>query len=143
MATRTIGLDELYARLALEDQDEGAVVVGDAEVTQAKKQYILIGQFLTEKNINFNAMKNVLASLWSREGMEIHDIGGSRYPFVFYHKLDLQKVLEGGPWTFEQSLLLYCQLKEGEDPYLVRLNHMNIWVQVYDIPNGLLSERML
>ncbi|XP_074360434.1 uncharacterized protein LOC141700626 [Apium graveolens] len=75
--------------------------------------------------------------------MEIHDIGGNRYSFVFYHTLDLQKVLDGGPWTFEQSLLIYHQLKEGEDPHLVQLNQIDIWLQVYDIPNGLLSNRIL
>lgn len=58
------------------------------------------------------------------------------FSFVFYHTLDLQKVLEGGPWTFEQILLVYHYLKEGEDPHLVRLNTMDIWVQVYDLPTG-------
>lgn len=61
-------------------------------------------------------MQNVLASLLCpKEGMEIHDIGGYQYSFVFYHPLDLQKILDGGPWTFEQNLLAYHQPKEGED----------------------------
>ncbi|XP_074351624.1 uncharacterized protein At4g02000-like [Apium graveolens] len=89
-------------------------------------------------------MQNVLASLWRpKEGMEVHDIGGHRYSFVFYHPLDLQKVLDGGPWTFEQNMLIYHKLQENEDPHLVKLKSMDIWVQIYDLPQGLVSENIL
>lgn len=80
-------------------------------------------------------MQNVIASLWRpREGMEIHDLCDQRYSFVFFHVLDIQKVLEGGPWTFEQSLQVYHCLQEDEDPHVVQLNTMDIWVQIYDLP---------
>lgn len=47
----------------------------------------------------------MLASLWLlKEGVEIHDIGEMRYTIIFYHPMDLHKVLDGGPWSFEQSL---------------------------------------
>lgn len=89
-------------------------------------------------------MQNVLASLWRpKEGVEIHDLGGRRFSFVFFHVLDIQKVIEGGPWTFEQNLLVYHKLEEKEDPHLVPLNKMDIWVQIYDLPAGMLSERIL
>ncbi|KAL8112236.1 hypothetical protein AgCh_019798 [Apium graveolens] len=85
-----------------------------------------------------------MASLWRpKEGMEIHDLGDHRFSFVFFHKLDLQKVVEGGPWTFEQSLLLYHVLGENENPHTVPLNKMDIWMQVYDVPKGLISEKLL
>lgn len=143
MATKSNDLEELYARLSLEEGDDGGFIVEKGDVNKTK-QYVLIGRFLTEKNINFNAMQNVIASLWRpREGMEIHDIGGQRYSFVFYHSLDMQKVLEGGPWTFEQNLLVTHQLQEGDDPHTVLLNYMDIWVQLYDIPNGCFSEKII
>lgn len=65
-------------------------------------------------------MPNVLASLWRpKEGVEIHDIRVQRYSFIFYHKLDLQKVIDGGPWTFEQSTFICQRLQESEDPRLL------------------------
>lgn len=143
MTTRRDDLEELYARLSLEEEDDGGVLIGKEDVNVTKK-YVLIARFLTEKNINFIAMKNVIASLWwPREGMEVHDIGGQRYSFVFYHPLDMQKVLDGGPWTFEQSLLITHLLQEGEDPQHVLLNYMDIWVQLYEIPSGCFSEKII
>ena len=91
----------------MEDEEEGGVPVGEGEVIEKTPTFVLVVKFLTEKNINFNAMQIVMASLWRpKEGMEIHDLGGSRYSFVFYRIFDLQKVLECGPWSFEQSMLV-------------------------------------
>lgn len=67
---------------------------------------------------------------------------GHRYSFVSYHILDLQKVMDGGSWTFEQSLLVYPKLEDREDPHLVTLNKSDIWIQVYDLPKGLISENI-
>lgn len=137
-------LEDIYSNLVLEEEDEGGVIIGDEEVGVIKNTYVLIGRFTMEKNIKFQVMQNVLASLWRpREGVEIRDIGGQRYSFTFYHKLDLQKVLDGGPWTFEQSTLLYQNVKGNEDPHSLQLNTMDIWVQVYDLPTGMVSEKIL
>ncbi|WOH11863.1 hypothetical protein DCAR_0831359 [Daucus carota subsp. sativus] len=144
MNSQMTNLEEMYARLAMEEDDTGGVIVAEGDIQQPRNTYVLVGRFLTERNINFNAMQNVLASLWRpKEGMDVHDIGGSRFSFVFYHPLDLQKVLEGGPWTFEQSLLVSHKLGEHEDPHLVKLNKIDIWVQIYDLPQGFISENIL
>lgn len=137
-------LEELYADLIIDEEDEGGLIVEKSEAVLQKQSYVLIGKFLTEKNINFIAMQNVLATLWRpKEGMEVHDIGGMRYSFVFFHKLDIQKVIEGGPWTFEQATLILYQLEDGEDPNTVQLQNVDMWIQVYDIPRGLISENIL
>lgn len=73
----------------------------------------------------------------------MHDIGGMRYSFAFFHKMDIQKVIEGGPWSFEQATLLLHQLLPGKDPCTIKLQNTEMWVQVYDIPRGFLSENVL
>lgn len=140
----TSDMEELYAKLTIEDEEEGGVIIGAGEVQENKENFVLVGRFLTEKNINFQAMQNVLASLWRpKEGMEVHDLGNDRYSFVFYHIMDLQKVIEGGPWSFEQNMLVYKQLMEAENPRDIQLNEAAIWVQVYDLPKGFISENIL
>lgn len=99
---------------------------------------------MTEKNINFNAMRNVIASLWRPEkGIKIHDLGNFRYLFMFYHVMDIQKVVDGGPWSFEKALLVFKRLQAYENPQMVEPKKMKIWVQVYDIPRVFLSENIL
>lgn len=63
--------------------------------------------------------------------------------FIFYHIMDLNKVLEGGPWSFEQNMPVYHKLTGTEYPQMVSLDTVGIWVQVYDIPKGFISEHLL
>lgn len=85
-----------------------------SDIVTPKQTYMLVGKFLTEKNINFNAMQHVMAGLWrTKEGMEVHDMGGLRFCFAFFHPLDLQKVVNGGPWSFEQAMLVHRQVEAG------------------------------
>lgn len=77
-----------------------------------ERSFVLVGKFLTHKHINFQAMQNVLALLWRpKEGMEVHDISGYRYSFIFFHVMDLRKVIKGGPWLFEQNMLVYSIIR--------------------------------
>lgn len=52
-------------------------------------------------------------------------------------------MLDGGPWSFEQSLLIVNEIKENGDPRETKLDDTEIWVQVYDLPNGFISENIL
>lgn len=75
-SSSSMNLDDMYSKLTLEEEEEGELIVEGNEETQKEETYVLVGGFLTEKNINFQAMQSVLASLWrSKEGVEIHDLG--------------------------------------------------------------------
>lgn len=85
-----------------------------------------------------------MASLWRpKEGMKVHESGGLRYSFVFFHKMDLLKIFNACPWSFEQAMLIYKQVKAGEDPLAVKLNEVKIWIQFYDISRKFLSKSIL
>lgn len=61
----------------------------------------------------------------------------------FFHKMDLQKVIDGGPWSFEQAMLIVNQVQGNKDPNTINLQEMEVWVQVYDLPRGCMSENIL
>ncbi|CAN1243751.1 hypothetical protein LINPERPRIM_LOCUS5803 [Linum perenne] len=65
-----------------------------------------------------------MASIW-RPGrtMEIEDIGNRLILFWFHHIIDLRRVMESGPWSFDQSLLVMRELKPGETPTKVDLRY--------------------
>lgn len=41
--------------------------------------------------------------------------------FQFYHKDDMDCVVKGGPWSFDNALLAFNVIKQGEDPMKVSL----------------------
>nr|DAD24221.1 TPA_asm: hypothetical protein HUJ06_025684 [Nelumbo nucifera] len=55
---------------------------------------------------------------------------------MIFHSVDLKRVLEGGPWTYDNHVLLLHHLKLGEIPNQIPLFHVDYWVQIYDLPVG-------
>ena len=43
-------------------------------------------------------------------------------------------MIDIGPWTFDRHLLLLKQLGTDEQPTKVKLDSVNMWVQVFDLP---------
>ncbi|CAN0843308.1 hypothetical protein LINGRAHAP2_LOCUS3810 [Linum grandiflorum] len=86
-------------------------------------------------------MRTQMANLWRpRAGVTITDKGGGLILFRFYHQLDMDLVLEGGPWTFDQNLLAIRSIAPGEDYTQVPLHEVDFWVLVYDLTAEFYSE---
>lgn len=63
--------------------------------------------------------------------------------FQFYHEVDVKRVMEGCPWSFNRKVLVMSRIKEGENRCCVELNTMDLWVQVHDLRAGFMTERIL
>lgn len=79
-------------------------------------------------------MKHRMACIWQPGcRMAIKDLGLKMFLFRFYHHVDVKKVLDGGPWSFNNHLLLVHEMKLGEDPMDIPLHLTAIWVHVYKL----------
>lgn len=101
----------------------------------------LVGRFLTEKNLNGRAMKARLADIWKPTmGINIKGIEEGVFLFQFYHEKDRQWVLDGGPWSFDNAMLIIQAIPPGEQPLKVPLWYINFWIQIHELPAGFMSE---
>jgi 14-3-3 protein epsilon len=62
--------------------------------------------------------------------------------FQFYHKVDKDRVLNGGPWHFENHMLVLHEVKEGYLFNQIPLNHVDMWVQIHHLPAGFMTQRI-
>ncbi|KAF4347783.1 hypothetical protein G4B88_015460 [Cannabis sativa] len=132
-----------YAHLDIEGEEEGVLISDDqAEDVQAfDDQWCLVGKLLTNRTFDFDAMRHMLASLWQPgKGVYIKELDNNRYLFQFYHEIDVQTVIDGSPWTFNRMPLVFHRLKRGEDPRVVPLHEIDMWVQLHDLKYGFMSE---
>ncbi|VFQ71524.1 unnamed protein product, partial [Cuscuta campestris] len=73
-------IDNGIAAISLDNEDEDGLVfgdeIGDSSIQQPAYDFCLVGRFLTERPVNFVAMKNTMASLWRpEEGMVVKEVG--------------------------------------------------------------------
>ncbi|CAH9112560.1 unnamed protein product [Cuscuta epithymum] len=101
----------------------------------------LVGTITSEKSVCFSFFWDTMATVWKRvRGVTINEIGACRYMFQFYSESDMKRVLDEGPWTFDQNLIVLAKLKQGDLPLKVPLNRADFWLQVHhDVPMGYFS----
>ena len=134
--------DQLKNLAITEEEDEGLEFadLGNETLTNTY-DLCLVGTFVTDRPINFRIMKHRLASLWRPgRGMFVQDLGNKLILFKFYHHHDVRWVMEGGPWTFDNHLLVLHELQPGEDPTEVPLYFVPFWVQINNLPTCFFTE---
>lgn len=150
MAT-TQNITQAMNNISLEEEEEGGVafeeIEGEEEIDALQGLNIhlcLVGRFINEGVVDFTAMKHTLASIWKPgKGVSVKEIDVNLYIFQFYHELDIKRVIQGSPWTFNRKVLIIARMKEGDVPRGVSLNNLDLWVQIYDMQTGLMTERVL
>ena len=74
----------------------------------------LIGKFLTCKPFNKKAAKNTLQRAWGlEEKVQIIEVGANLFQFKFNTEFDLERILKGGPWSFDNQLLMLTRWQKG------------------------------
>ncbi|KAL8457233.1 hypothetical protein ACS0TY_035178 [Phlomoides rotata] len=124
-----------------EDEEELFIGFENLDVSPGDNQICLVGRFILEQPTNFNLLKSRIVGVWRPQmGVNIINIGDGRLLFQFYHPSDLQRVLDGSPWSFGSHPMILRQLQFGEIPLQVSLNKLCYWVHVHDLPVGAFSE---
>lgn len=95
----------------------------------------LIGKFLTCKTFNKKAAKGTLRKAWGLEdSLQILEVGSNLFQFKFQSEFDMVRILRGGPWTFDNQLLMLTKWQKGMSVANVRLDHASLWVQIWGAP---------
>ncbi|KAK5787063.1 hypothetical protein PVK06_041714 [Gossypium arboreum] len=84
-----------------------------------------------------------MANLWHPIGrICITDLGNKRYLFQFFNEVDVQRMMAGTLWFFNSHLLLLQRIQKGENLSVLLLIFSEFWIQVHELPAGLMSEPM-
>lgn len=73
-------------------------------------------------------------------GINIKEIDSSVLLFQFHHKEDMAWVMNGGHWQIDNVILCFNVIFSGEDPVRVPLWHLNVWLQIHDLPSCLMTD---
>ncbi|KAF4402784.1 hypothetical protein G4B88_010236 [Cannabis sativa] len=126
-------------QLYLEEEEVEAlrVPVAREEEVAIDTRWCLVGKLLTGRVSDFNVFQNMMAFLW-QPGMEMYvkELNPNLFLFQFYHEIDIQRVIEGSPWTYDRKPFIFTRLKEGDNPRLVGINHLDMWIQLHDLQSG-------
>ena len=132
-------------KMKLTIEEEETIAISD----EGRKEAIeschmsLIGKFLTCKSFNKLAAKNTIRRAWGlNDSMQILEVGPNLFQFKFQSEFDLDRILRGGPWTFDNQLLLLQRWKKGMTEGNIRLEAASLWVQIWGAPFDMVSPQV-
>lgn len=136
--------------IILKDEEEGGLALEDNGGHDQSNQspgfiakLCLVGRFIAEGPLDFLAMQQTLAALWKPgKGVFIRELDANLFLFQFYHDIDIKRVLDGSPWTFNRKALIISRMQNGENPRCVKLNALDLWDQIYDLQPGFMLDRV-
>ena len=125
-------LDEMWAHFSLTEEEEGgAKVPKDAE----ESVYRLAGRFYTKRVLNVDAVARTFKPLWRTTGeLKIRDIGEHILLFEFEDALDLERVMEFEPWSYDKHLVAFERVLDIESMPFLDFSRATFWVQIHNIP---------
>ena len=91
----------------------------------------LIGKLLTCRSFNKRATQGTLKHAWGLENqVQVVEVGANLFQFKFNSKFDMNRVLKGGPWTFDNQVLLLVRWKSRMIAGNVKFESVSCWVQI-------------
>ncbi|KAK7849487.1 uncharacterized protein CFP56_002864 [Quercus suber] len=104
--------------------------------------YSLIGKFLTCRPFNRKAAITTLKRAWGlEEGVQMIEVGTNLFQLKFQTEFEMDRVFKGGPWSFDNQVLLLTHWKAGMTADNVRFDSVALWVQIWGTPFDLVSPK--
>jgi 14-3-3 protein epsilon len=129
--------------LSIQEDDGFVFDLDDGEEGVIDFRWCLVGRFLGDRSIHVNSMKVTMADVWRPvKGVKIKEATTGLFLFQFAHALDMEAVIKGGPWAFNNQMLILERVGLGVQIETIPLNHVDFWVQVHNLPTGLMAEKV-
>ncbi|KAK3221553.1 hypothetical protein Dsin_008578 [Dipteronia sinensis] len=96
--------------ISMNEKDNTSLIL-DVNVQDLGEQRLalcLVGKILTAKLVNKEVFNDVMNKIWRVDGgMEIEPIRGNIFAFYFRSEFDRQRILKGGPWSFDSVIIAF------------------------------------
>ncbi|KAI9174561.1 hypothetical protein LWI28_019230 [Acer negundo] len=98
----------LRASLSISSRDGPIKLLNDKLMVEAKQKLSLctVGKILSSRRVNKDAFMRVIGKIWQvKSGLDIESVSGNIFTFHFREMYDLERVISGNPWSFDNVLL--------------------------------------
>ena len=114
------------------DEEEVIFILNEGREAEIESCLLsLIGKILTCRSFNKRATQGTLKRAWGLENqVQVVEVGANLFQFKFNSKFDMSRVLKGGPWTFDNQVLLLVRWKSGMTVGNVKFESVSCWVQI-------------
>ena len=123
----------LCGRLSLTDKEEMPFDFGSEE----DDQFYLAARFMMGRHLNIESVVRTFRPLWRTvHGFTVRDMGNNVLVFAFEDVTDLERVLQGEPWSYDKYLVSFQRVDVDTDVTEMECGYVSFWVQIHNLPVG-------
>ncbi|TXG66449.1 hypothetical protein EZV62_007724 [Acer yangbiense] len=130
-------ITNLCASLSISEKD-GPVRILEANLRNEaviRMSLSLVSMILFNKIVNREAFMRVIGKIWRvNEGFEIELVSGNIFTFFFKNEEDRQRIISGGPWSFDNALMGLAKPEGKGTIESVQFKVAKFWVQIHQVP---------
>ncbi|TXG73646.1 hypothetical protein EZV62_002225 [Acer yangbiense] len=133
----------LCASLSIKSTEEKLWSVRDTlKISAGKKlDLCLVGKILSNKRVNREAFRAMMPRIW-QASMDIKVVQDNIFLFYYRNQGDRFRILAGGPWCFDNSLLMLEKLSGVGDVNNLAFKMVDFWIQIPNAPLLCMTKEM-
>ena len=123
---RMDGLENMWSCFSLNEEEESGAEVSKDDVKEINR---LVGWFFTKWVLNVEAVGRTFKPLWKLKGeVKIRNLGDNILVFDFEEGLDIERILELEPWSYDKHMVGFERASEIENVPLLEFSRVTFWV---------------
>ncbi|XP_038714588.1 uncharacterized protein LOC120008131 [Tripterygium wilfordii] len=118
-------------------EEDAIVEVATDQIKENLKNFphSAVGKILAPKIINSKAFQSTIRRAWGvGEDVRINIIGPNVYQFLFPNDFTMERVLEEGPWSFDNHMLVLKRWEIGMAATNLSFDSISLWTQAWGLP---------
>lgn len=89
----------------------------------------LVGKILHQRGVNLEGLRSAMLQIWrTNREVKIESLGNNIFMFKFDLEADKKRVMGGGPWHFDQALIVLTEPKGIGDIANQPFTHTSFWI---------------
>ena len=134
-------METRIAQLSLSAEEDDAFTLEGSLCSQTVSyELCMVRKLLSPRRTHVPSFKERVAAMWRPErGIFVQELDDRQFLFKFFHEYDINRVLEGGPWIYDNMYILLHRLLPNEAPTAIPLDSLDFWVQIHNLPAGFMS----
>ncbi|KAK1567082.1 hypothetical protein Q3G72_007829 [Acer saccharum] len=103
----------------------------------------LVGKVLSSRMVSIDGFRAVMRKIWqTKENVEIEPVVGNIFAFHFRNNEDKQKIISGGPWSFNDALIVLMEPEGKGDINCIKFDRVEFWIQIHNALLMCMSEEI-
>lgn len=130
-------IQDKWSRLSLIEEENFLLELNEDGVaeTQKKGDRSLVGKVYIDRLIGREVLASTLAKIWRISKLAtMLECGSNSFTVTFMTHVDKQKVMDGGPWFFDNSLFVLKLFNGFSQPGKTKFDSEELWIQLHNLP---------